>query len=137
MCKIDVKVKTIADDIIRILEDAGVYEKSLIFQVELVAGDILAYRKVRNALLNDGEDATFPIERREGDTIIKINPLFAELRLQSKSVREGLDKLTMNIKSKKNKADTEDGLSKLADYILREDKDNEKIGDPYGNDDIS
>ena len=107
------RVKSIARYIKRKLEAAGVYDATLTYQVELVASDLLVYRKFRDACLRDDVTVTFTEKSREGDPRLKVSPVFAALRLQSKIVRDGLDALTMNIKSKKVKKDVEDSFSRF------------------------
>lgn len=107
------RVRSISRYIKKKLEDAGVYDATLSYQVELVASDLLIYRKFRDACLDDTVSVTFEEKSREGHARTKVSPVFSALRLQSKIVREGLDALTMNIKSKKAKKEVEDSFGKF------------------------
>lgn len=91
--------------------------------MELVASDLLIYRKLRDACLDDEESVTFKEKSREGNSRTKVNPIFSELRRQSKIVQEGLDMLTMNIKSKKKKAETSDTIRELTRMMKEEEDD--------------
>ena len=115
------RVKSIARYITKKLKDAGVYDATLSYQVELVASDLLIYRKFRDACLDEATTVTVDEKSREGHTRTKVSPVFSALRMQSKIVREGLDALTMNIKSKKVKNDVEDSFGKFMSEFNDED----------------
>ena len=99
------RVQSIARYIKKKLKDAGVYDSTLAYQ--------LVYRKFRDACLSDDTAVSFTEKSREGDDRIKVSPLFSAMRQQSKIVREGLDALTMNIKSKKVKKEVDDKLYEI------------------------
>lgn len=122
--KADKKAAAIARYITKKLTEAGAYDPTLSYQVELVASDLLIYRKLRDACLDDEETVTFEEKSREGNSRTKVNPIFSELRRQSKVVQEGLDMLTMNIKSKKKKAETSDTIQELT-RIMKEEEDDD------------
>lgn len=121
--KADKKAASIARYITKKLTEAGAYDPTLSYQVELVASDLLIYRKLRDACLDDEESVTFKEKSREGNSRTKVNPIFSELRRQSKIVQEGLDMLTMNIKSKKKKAETSDTIQELTRMMKEEEDD--------------
>lgn len=121
--KADKKAAAIARYITKKLTEAGAYDPTLSCQVELVASDLLIYRKLRDACLDDEESVTFKEKSREGNSRTKVNPIFSELRRQSKIVQEGLDMLTMNIKSKKKKAETSDTIQELTRMMKEEEDD--------------
>lgn len=52
-----------------------------------------------------------------------MNPVFTEFRRQSQVVCDDFDKLTMNVKSKKKKAETEDNLTRLLNDFSNDDGD--------------
>ena len=116
------RVASISRYIRKKLEDAGVYDATLSYQVELVASDLLVYRKFRDACLDDFMEVYFNEKSREGNDRIKINPLFAALRQQSKIVREGLDALTMNIKSKKAKKEVDDSFRDFMEHFKNDEE---------------
>lgn len=121
--KADKKAAAIARYITKKLTEAGAYDPTLSYQVELVASDLLIYRKLRDACLDDEESVTFKEKSREGNSRTKVNPIFSELRRQSKIVQEGLDMLTMNIKSKKKKGETSDTIQELTRMMKEEEDD--------------
>ena len=105
----------------KVLSDYGGYDDTLGLQIELVATDILVYRKLRIALL-DPEINLVNVElSREGDERLRVNPLVFELREQSKTVQKGLDSLTMNIKSKKEREVVEDTFNKFMEELNKDD----------------
>lgn len=121
--KADKKAAAIARYITKKLTEAGAYDPTLSYQVELVASDLLIYRKLRDACLEEEESVTFKEKSREGNSRTRVNPIFSELRRQSKIVQEGLDMLTMNIKSKKKKAETSDTIQELTRMMKEEEDD--------------
>lgn len=82
-----------------ILKKTGIDVKPLVHQIETVATDILVYRKIRDALLTSDLTRTETSDR--GQVRLKASPLLAALREQSTVVQRGLDKLGMNVKSRK------------------------------------
>lgn len=104
-----------------ILKDAGVYDKSLGYMIELAASDLLLYRRLRSVCLNDDTPLTYNERSREHDDRIKMNPIFAEFRKQSQVVCDDFDKLTMNVKSKKKRVEADDNLTKLLNDFPGED----------------
>ena len=96
------------------LEEAGVYDPSLDVSIEKAATDLLIYRKLRNACLAEETPLTFTEKSREGDSRIKVNPIFNECGKQSKVVGDAFDKLLMNAKAKGKKVGRAgDKLTKL------------------------
>ena len=96
--------------ITKILKDSGIYSPILAYQVEIVATDILIYRKMRAELL---EADTFTAKEisREGHERARTSPLVTLVRKQSEIVQKGLDRLTMNASTKGGRAQARDGLA--------------------------
>ena len=105
--------------ITQILRDAGNYDPTLCYQVELVATDILIYRKMREELLEAGEILTQETSR-EGDARRRANPLVSLVRKQSEIVQKGLDRLTMNIASKPGREIAKNNLAKFYEAFMDE-----------------
>lgn len=82
-----------------ILKKSGIDVKPLVHQIETVATDILIYRRISNTVLTSDLTRTETSDR--GQVRLKASPLLAALREQSTVVQRGLDKLGMNVKSKK------------------------------------
>ena len=96
------QVDSIKRYIVKLLKEAGAYDATLIYQIELVATDILLYRRIREALFDDEKNKMSVNEKsREGNKRLKPNPMIFQLREQSKVVAKNLDALLMNVKSKK------------------------------------
>ena len=72
----------------KILKDSGIYSPILAYQVEIVATDILIYRKMRAELL---EADTFTAKEisREGHERARTSPLVTLVRKQSEIVPKG------------------------------------------------
>jgi hypothetical protein len=112
---VDYKVKNIKKNIQRILQEAGVYTGMLTYQVEITAGDLLLYRKIRAEAL-DPNTPVYLIEiSREGFKRKNINPIFSAMTNASNSVTKDFEKLTMNIKDDKKKAVASNALTALMD----------------------
>ena len=85
----------------KMLREAGVDDQTLAYQIELVATDILVYRKLRQELLDESTKMVRTEHTDRGQARLRSNPLLFDLREQSKVVQKGLDMLMMNVKSKK------------------------------------
>lgn len=100
--------------ITKILRDAGAYDATLGYQIELVATDIYLFRSIRRSLFDSlDKQMTIKEESREGKARLKPNPMIFQLREQSKVVAKNLDALLMNVKSKKDRKQAEDSLSEF------------------------
>ena len=115
------KIEHIKRYIRNVLRKVGAYDESLGYQIEVVATDLLIYRKLREQILAEDFSMTFNEQSREGDARIKLNPLFSTYQEQSKRVTDGFDKLTMNVKAKKKKVEAKDTF---ADFMsaMRDDE---------------
>lgn len=114
------KVRQLARYITEKLKDAGLYSPTLTYQIEVVSGDILAYRKLREAFLSDDAEVVLGQTSREGHDRVKINPCIYAMLECGKRVREGLDGLTMNVKSRKHDTPHDDPLAELRSMMLTE-----------------
>jgi len=104
----------------QVLKQAGVHDGTLGYQIETVATSVVVFRKMRRELM--ALDSMTILEYSDkGQERIKTHPLLAAIREQSKLIIIGLDKLTMNIKSKKVKAEVEDGFTRFMEEMNRED----------------
>jgi hypothetical protein len=109
----DYNVQNVARNIQRILKDAGVYTPMLTYQVEITAGDLLLYRKIRTEAL-DSKTEVYQVEySREGNPRTSINPIFAAMTNASNRVTQDFEKLTMNIKDNKRKDTAGNKLQEL------------------------
>lgn len=113
----DYNVQNVARNIQRILKDAGVYTPMLTYQVEITAGDLLLYRKIRTEAL-DSKTEVYQVEySREGNPRTSINPIFAAMTNASNRVTQDFEKLTMNIKDNKKKETTGSKLELLLEKM--------------------
>lgn len=114
---VDYKVKNIKKNIQRILEEAGVYNNTLTYQVEITAGDLLLYRKIRKEALDPSTDVYQVEYSREGNERRTINPIFAAMTNASNRVTKDFEKLTMNIKDDKKQVNTNNALTELLEKM--------------------
>lgn len=113
----DYNVQNVARNIQRILKDAGVYTPMLTYQVEITAGDLLLYRKIRKEALDQNTEV-YQIEKsREGHDRKTINPIFQAMTNASNRVTQDFEKLTMNIKDNKKKETTGNKLESLLEKM--------------------
>lgn len=104
--------------ITKILKDAGAYDVTLGYQIELVATDIYLFRSIRRSLFASlDKEMTVTEESREGKSRLKPNPMIFQLREQSKVVAKNLDMLLMNVKSKKDRKQAADSLSEFMESM--------------------
>lgn len=77
-----------------VLKRAGKWAPEMGYQVELLATDLLIYRRLRAELL----DGTMMVTEfsREGNARVKVNPAVAALKQQADAVRADLNVLLMN-----------------------------------------
>lgn len=114
---VDYQVKNIKKNIQRILENAGVYNSMLTYQVEITAGDLLLYRKIRKEALDPGTTVYLIEISREGAERKNINPIFAAMTNASNILTKDFEKLTMNIKDNKKKGKANNALSALMEKM--------------------
>ena len=109
--------------IAKIRRDAGAYDATLGYQIELVATDIYLFRSIRRSLFDSlDKQMTIKEESREGKPRLKPNPMIFQLREQSKVVAKNLDALLMNVKSKKDRKQAEDSLSEFMKSMSDDDE---------------
>lgn len=114
------QIRNVSRYIRGVLKKTGGYDGTQGYQIELVATDIVVFRKIRRALL-EAETVTVTEFSREGDPREKPHPLLFQLREQSKVVSKGLDLLMMNIKSKKGKAEAADSFAAFMSEMGKDD----------------
>lgn len=114
------QIRNISRYIRTILKNTGAYDGTQGYQIEMVATDIVVFRKIRKALL-EAKSITVTEFSREGDPRQKPHPLLFQLREQSKVVSKGLDLLMMNIKSKKGKVEAADSFASFMSEMGKDD----------------
>lgn len=88
------RLKNLARYVRGVLRRAGKWSPEMSYQVELLATDLLVYRKLRDDVLNNGV-TTFETSR-EGHSREKLRPSVQMLRQQADTVRADLNVLLMN-----------------------------------------
>lgn len=100
------------------LKKEGLYKPEMARQVELTASTLMVFRKVRDVVLNVGEDAMIEEKSREGDARIKNNPAFFLYKEMADLLQRNLRALNMNKELTRGKDDKtneseEDPLERL------------------------
>ncbi len=106
------QVSNVRARIWRILKDAGIWDSTLTYQVEMAATNIVVYRMLKKEVLSL-PSLTIQITRDNGSEAPKPHPLLLELREQGKVVEKNMDFLLMNVKSKKGKEAAADSLKEF------------------------
>lgn len=108
-------VRNMKTRIIKILKDAGIYSPTQSYQAELAAGDLLMYRKLRKEALK--AEPYFIETSREGHPRHVINPIFDAVSKASLRVTADFEKLCLNVKDSKIKAQVRTDMDELNDKI--------------------
>ena len=114
------KIENLTRYIQKLLSEVGGYTPALSYQVEELARDMMAYRRVSDEFLAL-ESLTVIEKSREGDKRVKVHPLGLEVRQWSDTVRRDLAKLTMNIKDSMKARQVEDEFSKFMEEFNDDD----------------
>lgn len=114
------KIENLKRYIQKLLSEVGGYTPALSYQVEELARDMMAYRRVSDEFLAL-ERLTVIEKSREGDKRVKAHPLGLEVRQWSDTVRRDLAKLTMNIKDSMKARQVEDEFSKFMEEFNDDD----------------
>lgn len=79
-----------------VLKERGLYEKEMCYQVELLASDLMVFRRIRDEAIKP-ETALLMVEvSREGEKRAKENPIFVMMTRYADRVRKDLKALLMN-----------------------------------------
>lgn len=120
------KVENLKVTIRRILQENGKYSNEMSYQIELLASDLLVFRRIREKALDENTKLIVLEKSREGFDREKENPIFILMARYADRVRKDLRALMMNQEIQQgdeNKAKDDDALTKLMEQLS--DKDDE------------
>ena len=120
------KVENLKVTIRRILQENGKYSNEMSYQIELLASDLLVFRRIREKALDENTKLIDLEKSREGFDREKENPIFILMARYADRVRKDLRALMMNQEIQQgdeNKAKDDDALTKLMEQLS--DKDDE------------
>lgn len=90
------KIDNIKTYIRRVLAEQKMYSPEMSYQIELLASDILVFRKIRDLILTEMENPNVIEKSREGEERKKENPMYNLMLKFGNSVRKDLRSLKMN-----------------------------------------
>ena len=120
------KVENLKVTIRRILQENGKYSNEMSYQIELLASDLLVFRRIREKALDENTKLIVLEKSREEFDREKENPIFILMARYADRVRKDLRALMMNQEIQQgdeNKAKDDDALTKLMEQLS--DKDDE------------
>lgn len=118
------KVENLKVTIRRILQENGKYSNEMSYQIELLASDLLVFRRIREKALDENTKLIVLEKSREGFDRGKENPIFILMARYADRVRKDLRALMMNQEIQQgdeNKAKDDDALTKLMEQLNDED----------------
>lgn len=122
--KKDRELESVRTYIRRILKSKGMYSEEMSYQVELLASDLLVFRKIRKLVLSEEEKPVITEESREGKDRKRENPLYGLMAKFADRVRRDLRSLKMNKELSAGEQNQEipedDALSRLMDEVNKE-----------------
>lgn len=109
------KIENVKRHIIRVLRKAEVYRPEMCYQIELLAADVIQWRKFLGESLD--QPGTI-VETRQYGSVVKVNPIHSMVQAQANQVRQDLKALLMNWEKRDGKSagtapDGDDLLAKI------------------------
>ena len=126
MSKKSDKVENLKVTIRRILQENGKYSNEMSYQIELLASDLLVFRRIREEALAADTKLIVVEKSREGFDREKENPIFILMARYADRVRKDLRALMMNQEiqqGEENKTKDDDALTKLMEQLSDKDDD--------------
>lgn len=121
--QIDKRIENIKTHVRRVLKEHEMYSSEMSYQIELLASDLLVFRKIRDEVLKEGENPTVTEKSRENENRIKENPIYNLMAKFADRVRKDLRSLMMNkeLSPADSKGDEgNDALTQLMDSLKEE-----------------
>ncbi len=111
----------------RVLMKQGKYSPEMSYQIELLASDLLVFRKIRNMVLDEEQKPTIVEITREKEERIRENPIYNLMAKFADRVRKDLRSLKMNKELPNNEDEggaekEEDALRELMDKLKEEEE---------------
>lgn len=108
-----------------ILQERDKYSKEMSYQIELLASDLLVFRRIRDEALKEETTLTVIEKSRENCDRVKENPVFILMARYADRVRKDLRSLMMNQEiqpgGEAGKTKEDDPLSRLMEHLNKED----------------
>nr|DAM83363.1 MAG TPA: hypothetical protein [Caudoviricetes sp.] len=126
MSKKSDKVENLKVTIRRILQENDKYSNEMSYQIELLASDLLVFRRIREEALAADTKLIVVEKSREGFDREKENPIFILMARYADRVRKDLRALMMNQEiqqGEENKTKDDDALTKLMEQLSDKDDD--------------
>lgn len=112
------KLEYLKQYIRKTLQKSGLYKTEMAHQIELTASTILAFRKIRDAILDEGQVPIITETSREGDERKRENPIYNLYVKFADVLRRDLRALRMNQELTKGKDDKEEDI-KEDDVLMK------------------
>lgn len=108
-----------------ILQERDKYSKEMSYQIELLASDLLVFRRIRDEALKEETTLTVIEKSRENCDRVKENPVFILMARYADRVRKDLRSLMMNQEiqpgGEAGEIKEDDSLSRLMEHLNKED----------------
>lgn len=117
------KIENIKTHVRRVLKEHEMYSSEMSYQIELLASDLLVFRKIRDEVLKEEQTPTVTEKSREGEDRIRENPIYNLMAKFADRLRKDLRSLMMNkeLAPTESKGDEcNDALTQLMDSLKEE-----------------
>lgn len=117
------KIENIKTHVRRVLKEHEMYSSEMSYQIELLASDLLVFRKIRDEVLKEEQTPTVTEKSREGKDRIRENPIYNLMAKFADRLRKDLRSLMMNkeLAPTESKGDEgNDALTQLMDSLKEE-----------------
>ena len=117
------KIENIKTHVRIVLKEHEMYSSEMSYQIELLASDLLVFRKIRDEVLKEEQTPTVTEKSREGEDRIRENPIYNLMAKFADRLRKDLRSLMMNkeLAPTESKGDEgNDALTQLMDSLKEE-----------------
>lgn len=90
------EVEALKSYVTKLLAEQGLYQKEMCYQVELLASDLVVFRRIRDEAVKAETSLLLTETSREGEARSKENPIFVMMARYADRVRKDLRSLLMN-----------------------------------------
>lgn len=117
------KIENIKTHVRRVLKEHEMYSSEMSYQIELLASDLLVFRKIRDEVLKEDQTPTVTEKSREGEDRIRENPIYNLMAKFADRLRKDLRSLMMNKELAPTESKGDEGndvLTQLMDSLKEE-----------------
>lgn len=117
------KIENIKTHVRRVLKEHEMYSSEMSYQIELLASDLLVFRKIRDEVLKEEQTPTVTEKSREGEDRIRENPIYNLMAKFADRLRKDLRSLMMNKELAPTESKNDEGndtLTQLMDSLKEE-----------------